>query len=303
MKLIKKYLLLISLIFGLSIVVTSCAGKDGAANTKTESTEPTADEDGNIDVDVNISGSQFHGTMSKKWKKDEPTKKEQKNIDQVKAIFNSTNIEVNNKLFECIYGDIDSSLSVWSLLKGKDDESLNYYGVIIRNNGTNYEFADICHGKNPSVDYDEASQKIYMSADVIEGTGTHVDALYVFDVKESGEVAYITYLDPYEVQEYFIKQMTYDVHQDNITLKLKNRKIAEVVNTEDGEGTLRAVAIGEQIAYEFDDDHNIKVNVVPGVKFGVGSSLYYEDMPTISADVKLNKDKLELSNIRVNEDY
>lgn len=300
MKLIKKYLMIISLIFGMSLVVTSCAG--ASADATVASTEPTTDEDGNIDINVNINSSQFHGTMSKKWKKDELTKKEQKNIDKVKDIFNSSNIEVNNNLFECIFGDIESPLSVWSLLKGKDDETLNYYGVIIRNNGTNYEFADICHGKNPVVDYDEKNKRLYVTADVIEGTGTHVDVLYVFDVKDSGEVVYANYLDPYEVQEYFINQMTYDVHQDNITLKLKNKKIAEVVNTEDGEGTLRALAIGEQIAYEFDDNHNIKVNVIPGVKFGVGSSLYYEDMPIISADVKVNKDKIELSNIRLNEE-
>lgn len=288
-----------SLIFGMSLVATSC-GK-GGANTA-ELTETTADEDGNVEVNVNISGSQFHGTMNKNWKKDEPTKKELKNIEQVKEIFNTTNVEVNSKLYECLYGDMESPLSVWSLLKGKDDESLNYYGIVIRSNGNNYDFADICHGKNPIVDYNEDKKKLLIAGDVIEGTGTHVEALYAFDVKDNGEVVNTTYLDPFEVQEYFKKQMTYDVHKDNITLKLKNRKIAEVVNTEDGEGALRAIAIGEQIAYEFDEEHNIKVNVIPGVKFGVGSSLYYEDMPTISADVKLNKDKLELSNIRLNEE-
>lgn len=299
MKLLKKYLILMSLIFGMSLVATSC-GK-GGANTA-ELTETTADEDGNVEVNVNISGSQFHGTMNKNWKKDEPTKKELKNIEQVKEIFNTTNVEVNSKLYECLYGDMESPLSVWSLLKGKDDESLNYYGIVIRSNGNNYDFADICHGKNPIVDYNEDKKKLLIAGDVIEGTGTHVEALYAFDVKDNGEVVNTTYLDPFEVQEYFKKQMTYDVHKDNITLKLKNRKIAEVVNTEDGEGALRAIAIGEQIAYEFDEEHNIKVNVIPGVKFGVGSSLYYEDMPTISADVKLNKDKLELSNIRLNEE-
>lgn len=300
MKLIKKYLMLISLVIGMSLVVTAC-GQSGTADAK-ESTEPTADEDGNIEIDVNISGSQFHGTMTKNWKKDEPTKKELKNIEQVKSIFNTTNVEVSSNLYECIYGDIDSPLSVWSLVKGKDDESLNNYGIVIRSNGNNYDFAEICHGKNPIVDYDEDKKILFIAGDVIEGTGTHVEALYVFEVKDDGAVVNTTYLDPFEVQEYFKKQMTYDVHNNMITLKLKNRKIAEVENTEDGEGALRAVAIGEQIAYEFDEDRNIKVNVIPGVKFGVGSSLYYEDMPTISADVKLEKDKLELSNIRLNEE-
>ncbi len=300
MKLIKKYLMLISLVIGMSIVVTAC-GQGGTADAK-ESTEPTADEDGNIEIDVNISGSQFHGTMNKNWKKDEPTKKELKNIEQVKSIFNTSNVEVSSDLYECIYGDIDSPLSVWSLVKGKDDEFLNNYGIVIRSNGTNYDFAEICHGKNPIVDYDEGKKVLFIAGDVIEGTGTHVEALYVFEVKDNGEVVNTIYLDPFEVQEYFKKQMTYDVHNNMITLKLKNRKIAEVENTEDGEGALRAVAIGEQIAYEFDEDHNIKVNVTPGVKFGVGSNLYYEDMPIISADVKLEKDKLELSNIRLNEE-
>lgn len=291
---------LVLMLLGLCIMVSSCKNNT-ADSSALESTTPTADADGNIDFNVNIDGAALHGTMNKSWKREEPTKKEQRNIEQITDIFNSTNLEVNSTLFECLYGEIDGPISVWSLLYGRNEEPLDYYGIIVRSNGNDYVFPDICHGKNPVVDYNDKSGTLLIAGDVIEGTGTHVEALYVLSVNKNGEVILDKMLDPFDVQEYFKEQVNYDVADNDISLKIKNKSIAEVTNSEDGQGPIRGIAVGEQIAYEFDENHNIKVNVVPGVKFGVGSSLYYEDMPTLSADVKYDNGSFKLSNIRINE--
>lgn len=302
MKIIKKICLYFATILILGISIVSCGNKnEEETKDAVESTTPTADEDGNIEANVNITGSEFHGTLSKKWKKDEPTNKEKKNIANVQKILEETNLEKDNRLYECIYGDLDSELSVWSLVSGDKNESLNYYGLIIRNEGKDYLFADICHGKNPVADYNDKTKKLIMSADVIEGTGVHADALYAFDIKKN-DVTNIALLDPYDVQEYFAEHMTYDVKQNDITFKLNNKVISQMTNHEDGYGTLRALAVGEQIAYEFDDEHNIKVNVTPGIKFGPGINLFYDETPTFSADVKLSGNKFTMNNIKLSEE-
>lgn len=303
MKSIKKNLILVVMMFALSLVLISCNNSESTANKEAdvESTTPTADEDGNIEVNVNIKDSTFHGTMSKKWKREEPSNKDKKNIQQVKEAFEAFKIEDDNIHYECIYGDIESELSVWCLITGKDNKPLDNFGIIVRNNGKNFEFADLEHGKNPTADYDEKAKKLFIACDVIEGTGTHAEVLYAFDIKKN-EVTNIALLDPYDVQLYFMDNMTYDVKQNDISFKLRNKVISQMVNHEDGYGTLRALAVGEQIAYEFDEKHNIKVNVTPGIKFGPGVNLFYEETPTFSAEVKLKGNKFALSNIKLAEE-
>ena len=301
MKLMMKKQIIFLALLCMSLSVLACGNNsDSASSGSSKTTETTADEDGNVEVLVNISNGTLHGNMSKKWKKEEIGNKEKKSIAKAEEIFNTTNLEVNSSLFECIYGDIDSDLSVWSLMSEKDNEILNYHGIIIRSNGEDYTFPDIYHGKNPSADYNENTHTVFLAGGTVEGTNTHAEALYAFDVKDDG-VTYVTMLDPYEVQEYIVEKVTYDVNVNDITFKFNKKVLAEMTNHEDGAGALRAIAVGEQMYYEFDENHNANVFVTPGLKFGAGTNLYYGDSPVLKIDVSLNDDKFVLGDIKSDE--
>ena len=294
--------LFLALLISICFVMVSCGNNGGGASKSTnESITPTADEDGNIDIEVNMKNSEFHGAMNKKWRKDELSNKEKRVVAKVKDILDATNIQEDSSSFECVYEDTKSNISIWSLVGGKNDENLDYYGIIICNNDKTYTFPEVCHGKNPIADYNEKTKKIYLACDVIEGTGTHAEALYVFNVN-GDKVEYEALFDPYDVQEHFIEKMSYDVKQNDITIKVNNRVVSKIVNTEDGNGALRALVLGEQIAYEFDEKHNIKVTVIPGIKFGPGTSIYYDESPSFIADVKYNKNNFKIDNIKVVEE-
>ena len=299
----RKKMWILTLLISICFVLVSCGNNDGGNSSKSisESTTPTADEDGNVDVEVNIKNSEFHGAMNKKWKKDEPSNKEKRIIAKVKDILDESNIQEDSSLFECIYEDTKSNISIWSLVGSKNEESLDYYGIIICNNDKSYTFPEVCHGKNPIADYDEKAKKIYLACDVIEGTGTHAEALYVFSVN-GDKVEYEDLFDPYDVQEFFQDKMSYDVMKNDITIKLNNKVVSKIVNTEDGNGAIRALVIGEQIAYEFDDNHNIKVTVTPGIKFGPGTSIYYDESPSYIANVKYKNHNFKIENIKVVEE-
>ena len=84
--------------------------------------------------------------------------------------------------------------------------------------------------------------------------------------------------------------------------KINKKVAAEMTNTEDGAGALRAIAVGEQMFYEFDESHNINVHVTPGLKFGAGTNLYYEDSPVFTIDVKFSDNKFVLSDIKTDDE-
>lgn len=273
---------LILMIFNLFACSSSTAKKDDA-NAETETSENTDEFDGNVMEIVNIEEGKFSKTLSKPFKKDSYTKKEQENIDGAKKILDSIDLEKESKIIECVYGAIDDDVSVWSLVKDRSGATLNNYGILIRCNEKNYPFADICHGNNPNVDYDEKSGRLLIAGGVMEGTGTHTEGLYVFNVK-NGKVERVAFIDPYDVQNYFDEQITFDVNDKDIKFKMKNKVISEFVDTEDGQGTLRALAIGDQISYDFDNKHNVKVSVTPGKQY-----VTVVTMEQIEKDVSVGK--------------
>ena len=345
---------LILMIFNLFACGSSTAKKEDV-NVETETSENTDEFDGNIMEVVNIEEGKFSKTLSKPFKKDSYTKKEQANIDAVKNALANVDLEKDSKIIECVYGSFDDDVSVWSLLKDRSGTSLNNYGIIIRCKEKNYPFADICHGNNPNVDYDEKSGRLLIAGGVMEGTGTHTEGLYIFNVKK-GKVERVGFIDPYDVQNYFEEQITFDVKDNDIKFKLNNKEIANFTNTVEGQGTLRALAIGDQISYDFDNKHNIIVSVTPGMQLvtvvtmeqvqkdvslgrvvlvssgsnmvavavndgsngddmeenivmnnpagshiGTTEVLSYEDVPTFTANVKLNGDKATFASIKVSK--
>lgn len=335
MKLLKKSTILIFMLAATTFVLVSCGNKESAgtgSESAGETTTLSADEDGNVVENVQIKDGEFKKTLSESFEKENPDKKLQKNIDTVKSVLDSADLEADNKTFECIYGDSDSDISVWSLLHNKDGETLNNYGVIIRYKGKNFSFPDVCHGNSPTVDVDEEKGRVLLAGGVVEGTGTHVEGLYVFDAK-GDSVKKTVFVDPFKVQNYFADKMSYEVNVNDIKFKLGKKVIAEITNTEDGSGTIRALAVGDQIAYEMDDEHNIIVNVTPGIEFvsvrtieevekdislgsdgekiivnnpagasiGTTTVLFYDEMPVFSMDVKLNGENASFDKIRVAE--
>ncbi len=273
---------LILMIFNLFACGTSTAKKEDA-NAETETSENTDEFDGNVMEVVNIEEGKFSKTLSKPFKKDSYTKTEQDNIDEVKKVLDSIDLEKDSKIIECVYGSFEDELSVWSLVKDRNGKSLNNYGMIIRNDEKNYTFADVCHGNNPNIDYDEKSGRLLIAGALMEGTGTHTEGLYIFNVGK-GKVEKLGLVDPYDVQSYFEEQINFDVNDKDIKFKMKNKVISETTDTEDGQGTLRAIAVGDQITYDFDDKHNVKVNVTPGKQF-----VTVVTMDQIQKDVSIGK--------------
>ena len=294
-----KKLLLILLLGILSISAFACGNKNEVAveTEEQESTEPTADEDGNIDEKVVASGLNLRETIEKSWLREEPTKKLQKIYEDVENVLKTTNVDVDYKLYENVYGDSESGISVWSLIKGKDEQNLDYYGLVIRNDGQDFYFPQVCHGKNPVVDYNEKKGIIYVAGGVMEGTGTHAEALYIFKVNRDGSVEQSGFVDPYEVICYYYDNMKTDVNGNEVTFKRGNKTLVKIENTDDGNGVVRYVAVGEQISYEFDDNHNITVYVQPGLKLGNNIIYFYEDTPTFATKVTINNGKASFRNI------
>lgn len=335
MRLLKKNAIIIFMAIVMAFALLSCGTKENessSAESVSESTKATADEDGNIVDNVQIKDGEFKRTLSEPFEKENENKKYQKNIEAVKSVLESADLEADSKIFECNFGDIDSDISVWSLLHNRDGETLNNYGIIIRYKGNNFPFADVCHGNNPTVDVDEDTGRVLYAGGVVEGTGTHSEGLYVFDAK-GDNVERTAFVDPFEVQKYFVDKVSYEVNANDIKFKLGKKVISEITNTEDGEGTIRSLAVGDQITYEIDDDHNVIVNVTPGIEFvtvrtveevekdmqigsdgekiimnnpagmsvGTTTVLYYDNMPVFSMDVKLNGSNASFDKIRVVE--
>lgn len=319
----------------MTFVLVSCGNKESAgtgSESAGETTTLSADEDGNVVANVQIKNGEFKKTLSEPFEKENTNKKFQKNIETVKSVLDSADLENDNKTFENLYGDSDSDISVWSLLHNKNGETLNNYGIIIRYKGKNFAFPNVCHGNAPTADVDEEKGRVLLAGCVVEGTGTHVEGLYVFDAK-GDSVKQTAFVDPFKVQNYFAEKMSYEVNANDIKLKLGKKVISEVTNTEDGQGTIKELVVGDQIAYEIDEEHKIVVNVTPGIEFvsvrtmeevekdimigsdgeevivnnpagarvGTTTVLFYDDMPAFSIDVKLNGANASFDKIRVAE--
>ena len=267
LKLFKK-VMVIAFVTVIAVNLFACGKKDSASTNETTTTfaNNTDDFDGNLMEIVNIDEGEFSKTLSKPFKKETYSKKDETNMSDAKKMLESIDFENDNKFIECVYGDLESELSVWSLIKNRNGKTLNNYGVLIRYNEKNYLFEDVCHGNNPTVDYDDEKGIILLSGGVMEGTGTLTEGLYIFKVGKD-KVEKIGFVDPYDVQNYFADNIKFDVNNNIITFKLGNKVISQFTNTEDGQGTLKAIAIGDQIAYEIGDDHSVKVNVTPGLQF------------------------------------
>ena len=204
--------------------------------------------------------------------------------------------------FEMILNDEQNHVAVWCLIRCADDVSAEGYGVVVKNGPTTTVFPDVLHGKNPTAFYDSANENLWLATAVMEGTGTHVEQLHLLRFDSNGRATIANTIDPYVLQQTFIRHIGYSIDGKNITFYADNQPIHTATSTVDDMGGFydEPVWIGEQISYVVGD--TLRALVSPGVTFNVGKVLLYDDMPTFSADVILSDTAVGIQNIRVEKD-
>ena len=191
--------------------------------------------------------------------------------------------------FENILNDSVTKVSVWSLLRGVEDQSSEGFGIVVVNQGYATAFPAIRHGNNPHTQYDTVTGNLWLTGGVMEGTGVLVERPYLIRFHEKGNAYIAATIDPYEMQEALCKELSYSVDGEKITLYHGDQELTTVTNTIMDMGGFDddAVWIGEQLTYDF-SGNGLYVQAVPGVKYVTGKVLHYEDMLTISARVTLS---------------
>ena len=156
------------------------------------------------------------------------------------------------------------------------------------------------HGKNPKAWFLEQENRLYLAGTVIEGTGTHVEQLYQVDFSDDNATV-SKIVDPYDVQQQICKQLTYRINDDKINLYADSKHLATVINSISQMGDFfpdSTVWVGEQLSYDLGAS-TIKISFVPGVRFEGSKALFYDDMPTLLADLEITKDGFSVTNIRL----
>ena len=204
--------------------------------------------------------------------------------------------------FEMILNDEQNHVAVWSLIHCSDDVSAEGYGVVVKNGPTTTVFPDVLHGKNPTAFYDSTTGNLWLATAVMEGTGTHVEQLHLLRFDSNGRATIANTIDPYDLQQTFIRHIGYSIDGKDITFYADKHPIHTATSTVDDMGGFydEPVWIGEQISYVLGD--TLRALVTPGVSFNVGKVLLYDDMPTFSADVILSDTAVAIQNIRVEKD-
>ena len=204
--------------------------------------------------------------------------------------------------YESILDDQDNGVSVWSLVWCNPDIPSEGYGIHIVKNGKTTHFPDIYHGKNPRAEYDAAASHLWLFCGVIEGTGIHVEKPYLFRFDDTGSALTETKIDPFTIQTALCNRLSYSVKGNDITIFDNRKTLFSVTNTITDLGGLDQedpVWIGEQLSY-FLQDGNLYLKLTPGVKFTTGLALMYDDMPDLTAPLRLGENgSLQIGDISV----
>ena len=201
--------------------------------------------------------------------------------------------------YETVMEDKTSGVSVWSLLKCSDTISSEGYGIVVAKGDVKTAMPQLRHGRMPRARYDATTGDLWLLGCDMEGTGVNAEHLYLLHFDNDGYASITSSIDPYDMQEVWLKVLTYSIDGQDITFFADGKPLTTVTNhIEDMGGFMDdAIYIGEQIAYSIEGQ--IRVQVTPGVNFVVGKVLHYDDMPTISAAVTLSDNRLTLSDIKV----
>ena len=153
----------------------------------------------------------------------------------------------------------------------------------------------------PVPDLSDMQGGCWLTANVMHGTGVHVEQLYQIELNEDSACVAAT-IDPYDVQQIFCQRLGYTIDGEQITLYLDQEPVATVTNTVTDMGGFDddAIWVGEQISYDLSGNLP-RVRMIPGVKFVVGLMLHYDDMPAFVATVTMHEDNLILSDITIEQ--
>lgn len=189
----------------------------------------------------------------------------------------------------------DEAHSVCVLGIGELDEgrSTEGYGIMVQRNATSTLFPDIRHSRQPQARYDTQDSTLWYASCVMEGTGVHAEQLYHIAFCAANDSARIAgTIEPYRMQQALLEHLRYTLGGEQITFYADGEEIAQArISTADmgPTDTEEPVWIGEQISYDLSQDR-LRVCFVPGIRFASGPVLFYDDMPTLSADITLAGD-------------
>ena len=185
-----------------------------------------------------------------------------------------------------IMSDTVNNVSVLCIAEA-DQQPTEGYGITVVKNGTSTTFASMRNTREPRAAFDSASGDLWLSTSAIEGTGVQVERLYKLRFQgDSAVVAAV--LDPYSSQQILCQRLGYTTEGEQITFYVDGKATTTAENTLADMGGFDddAVWIGENITYDLRDPQP-RVCVTPGLKFVTGLVLFYDDMPTLTADVEL----------------
>ena len=185
-----------------------------------------------------------------------------------------------NNVNVCGIGELDGGLSTEG------------YGVMVTKNATSTTFTDIRNTRQPRAFYDASTNDLWLTSCVMEGTGTHVEQLDKIHFGSNDIAQIVGTIEPYGMQQKILEHLKYAIDGEQVIFFADDTEIASATNTVKDMGGFdeeSLVWIGEQISYNVEDG-NIRVCFVPGVKFTTGLVLTYDDMPTLSASVKMAED-------------
>lgn len=188
-----------------------------------------------------------------------------------------------------IMSDTVNNISVFCIAEA-DQQPTEGYGITVVKNSTSTTFANMRNTREPRAMYDSSTGDLWLTTSAIEGTGVQVERLYkICFVGDSAKVSAI--IDPYTIQQTLCQRLGYTTEGEQVTLYVDGEAAATAENTLADMGGFddEAVWIGENITYDLRDSQP-RVCVTPGLKFVTGLVLFYDDMPTLKADVVLAAD-------------
>lgn len=192
--------------------------------------------------------------------------------------------------YETLMEDKATDVAVYSLMKCSDTVSSEGYGMVIAKGDVKTAMPQMLHGRMPRARYDATTGNLWIVGGAMEGTGVNVERTYLLRFDEDGYASIVNAVEPYEMQEAWRKALTYSIDGQNITFYANGKPLTTVTNHIEDMGDFMddAIYIGEQISYSIED--SLTVHITPGLNFVTGKVLHYDDMPTFSAKVPLDKD-------------
>ncbi len=222
--------------------------------------------------------------------------------DSIKQVLDKT-IKVH--CFD-IMSDTTNGIYVSGIGELDNGVSTEGYGITIDKKTTSTTFPDVRNTRQPRAYYDRATDCLWLTSSVMEGTGVNVEQLYKIQFGTADDSARIvSTIEPFQMQQKLMDYLRYSIDGEKITFYFDGVPIAKAENTIKDMGGFddeQPLWIGEQIRYDLNEGQP-RVCFVPGIKFTTGLVLTYDDMPTFSVGITWAEDgSLTLSDCKIAEE-